>query len=659
MNITRLLTFDKRMGVDAQHLYWSIGALIVGLSAHVIILPPWITLTFAGVVLWRILIETKGWRLPPKYLRVTFAVVAMGSVAVAFRTINGLDAGTALLTIMAGMKILESRSRRDYTVLIFISYVLLFAALLSDQSLLRLPYILGATWLLAATLLRLHQTQPIDKRKALRLTGTVLLQALPLAILLFLLFPRLPGQFWALPSRHSAATGLSDEMTPGDISSLTQSGEPAFRVKFEGALPPPSDRYWRGPVLHEFNGRRWRRGGGRMMMQQTIATEGVAYRYKLTQEPTQRDWVFALDVPTSWPEGSVRLHDLQLVSRQPLTTLSSFTLESHARYRTPLVLTSAMRNLDTALPGKANPRMREFATTLRAASTSDLDYARAVLDKFRREEFFYTLSPPLLGDDAVDEFLFETRRGFCEHFASAFTSLMRAANIPARVVTGYQGGEFNSLGDYLLVKQSDAHAWSEIWLKDQGWVRIDPTAAVAPDRVELNLDAAIGDDESVPGRFLRINPFFSRARLTWDAVNNFWNNRVVDYNELKQRSLMQALGIKNPDYRTLVIAIAITFVAFFLALTAYLGWKHRPAKRDPLVTVYSQLCRKLARVGLGREDHEGPVSYLQRVAIVRPDLADQLRELRALYANLRYGPDPLQSEASRFKYLVNQFRVSQ
>jgi transglutaminase-like putative cysteine protease len=655
--ITHHLKFGTQVGVESQRLYWTMGALAIALLPHILHLPFWIPLVVASAALWRITIEKHAWRLPPKWLRIVIAFAAMTIVAMTFRTLNGLDAGTALLTIMAGIKLLETRGTRDCTMVIFIGYVLLFAALLYDQSLLRLPYILGISWLLTAALLRLHQSaRPTRVRTALRATGTVLLQALPVAVLMFLFFPRLPGQLWALPSRSNAATGLSDEMSPGDIAELIVSGEPAFRVQFAGELPVPAQRYWRGPVLHEFDGRRWRREQRQVQPREEIATDGPGYAYRITLEPTQREWVFALDVPTQWPEELARLYDMQLVANRPINTLASFALQSHPQFHTPPTLSRTMRALDTALPGNANPRTRALAKTLRATAGSDSAYIQALLEKIRREEFFYTLSPPLLGDDSVDEFLFDTRQGFCEHFASAFATLMRAANIPARVVTGYQGGEYNSLGDYLLVRQSDAHAWTEVWLADQGWTRVDPTAAVAPERIQHSMDAALSENESVPGRFLRSNPFFVRTRLAWDAVNNLWNNRVVQYNDAKQRSLMAWLGVKNSNYQSLVIVFAMTLLAFFICLALYLGRQYRPHKRDAIVVVYEELIRKLAHLNLAKQPHEGPVDYLQRAAARQPHLAPELRELRDIYVSLRYGPAPLPTELSRLKYLVNRFQ---
>jgi len=320
-------------------------------------------------------------------------------------------------------------------------------------------------------------------------------------------------------------------------------------------------------------------------------------------------------------------------------------------------LSRDLRARDMALDD-SNPRTRALAQQLRAASGSDVAYIEALLNKFRREEFYYTLKPPKLGANSIDEFLFKTHRGFCEHFASAFTVLMRAGGIPARVVTGYQGGEYNELGDYLLVRQSDAHAWSEVWLDDRGWVRVDPTAAVAPQRVESNLDAALDDSESVPGRFLRTYRVLARAQLAWDAVNNFWNDRIVQYNELKQRSLMARLGIQDANWRDLGFAFATALIVFFTTLTLYLGWLYRPRQRDRVAVLYERLCKKLARVTVPKAPYEGPRDYLERAAAARPDVAMELRELQSLYLNLRYGPANSPAELERLKYLVRRLTIA-
>jgi len=643
---------------ESRRLLWAMGALSLALLPHLDTIPLWVPLVAASIAIWRIAIELHAWRLPPRWLRLLIAFGALAGVATSYRTLNGLESGTALLAVMAGAKLLETRGARDYTVLIFIGYVLLFAALLYRQELFRVPYIVVTAWILTATLLRIHQTsRTVGTRSALRNTGVMVLQALPVAVLLFLLFPRLPGQFWALPARESATTGLSDEMTPGDIAELTISGAPAFRVKFDGELPPPRDRYWRGPVMHDFDGRRWRVNRMRFMPGPEIIAAGTAYSYRITMEPTQRPWLLALDIPTEWPERTVvRSSDLQLFTRQPISTLQSFDLRSHTQFKTATELSKTARAIDTALPDAANPRARAFALELRASVDTDAAFVQAILRKFTREQFFYTLQPPSLGDHPVDEFMFETRRGFCEHFASAFTALVRAAGIPARIVTGYHGGEYNELGEYLLIRQSDAHAWSEVWLEGQGWVRVDPTAAVAPQRIERDLSSAMGANEPVPGRFARQIPFLSRARLAWDAVNNFWNDRIVQYNELKQKSLLEWLGIDDPDWRDLGVAFAATLLTFFAVMSAYLAWKFRPRHRDPAQRAYDTLCRKLAKRALQRHPYEGPDDYLSRVALARPDLANVLDELRKLYVALRYAPTPTHAQLQRFRQAVRQLR---
>ncbi|HTJ17466.1 MAG TPA: DUF3488 and transglutaminase-like domain-containing protein [Steroidobacteraceae bacterium] len=647
-----------------QRLVWVIAALTLSVLPHASHIKAWILLLAAGAAALRLAIEVKQWQLPPKWLRGVLAFVALLAVLLDYRTINGIDAGTALLVLMAGMKLLETRTVRDLTVIVFLSYFALFAAFLYNQSMLQLPYMLVTAWLLTVTLMRIHQTTTsMSVREAVGITGKMFLQSLPLAILLFLLFPRLPGQFWAVvPVRGAATTGLSDEMTPGDVSDLSVSGALAFRAKFAGSLPPARELYWRGPVMHDFDGRTWRQRRYGFVPQEVTAVGGT-YRYEVMLEPHQRRWVFALDAPTRWPDRRVnRAADLQLWSDAPIATLSSFRLESATSYAVIGTLPQAMRNADLRLPDDRNPRSTALAREMRERAGSDEAFIAAVLDKFRNEQFFYTLEPPRLGLDSVDDFLFNTRRGFCEHFASAFTMLARAAGIPARVVTGYQGGEFNPLNGYVLIRQSEAHAWSEVWLEGRGWVRVDPTAAVAPDRIERGLEAVLSDGGESLGGFMRHNAWLSRLRLTWDAANTFWNNQVVDFGESQQQWLLERMNIGDGDWRELGIALVLTLVAFFGLMSAYLAWRFRPRARDPLAQIYDQLCRKLARHGLPRAAHEGPTDYVARVSQLRPELAQQLGEARNLYVALRYGPRSWgpqlnRSELSRLKFLVNQLKV--
>lgn len=641
-----------------RKLLWVIAGLSLAVVPHVPHLSPWIVVLALGAIAARIFLEVKGRSLPPKWLRILVAFGALFGVLISYRTLNGVEAGTALLVVMAGMKLLETRSVRDLTVIVFLSYFALFAAFLYNQELLRLPYLFATAWLLTATLMRVHQTTlTMPAREAAGLTGKMMLQALPLAVLLFVFFPRLPGNFWAIPARSQASTGLDDELSPGDVSELSISSAVAFRAKFTGELPPPSERYWRGPVLHDFDGRTWRRPLP-LYIPQVVRPVGESYRYRVTLEPHQRPWIFALDAVTQWPARTMRTSDMQLILRQgTIATLTSFDLESSTQYVVEAPLPTAMRNADLRLPADRNPRSVALAQRLRAQAGSDEAFVDAVLRMFREQEYFYTLEPPRLERDSVDDFLFNTRRGFCEHFASAFTVLARAAGIPARVVTGYQGGEYNPMGDYVIVRQSDAHAWSEVWLDGKGWVRVDPTAAVAPERIERGLDAAMPASETVPGRMLRTNRFLSSIRLAWDAANTFWNDQVVEFSEIQQRWLASKIGIEDLKLRDLGLAIALTFTVFFIVLSAYLALRFRPRHKDAVQQVYDELCRKFAKANLARLPYEGPNDYFSRLAAARPQLARELAEAQSIYIGLRYGPSPLHSNLSRFKFIVNQLEV--
>jgi transglutaminase-like putative cysteine protease len=641
-----------------QRLPWVVAGLALSVLPHVTHIAIWTLLIAAIAAAYRLTIEVKRQPLPPKWVRIGVAFAALIGVVASYRTLNGIDAGTALLIVMAGMKLLETSSTRDLTVVVFLSYFALFAAFLYNQNILLLPYMVVTAWLLTATLMRIHQTEAMPLREAAGTTAKMFLQALPLAVLLFLFFPRLPGQFWAVPPRTKALTGLSEEMTPGDVSELSLSSAIAFRVRFQGEPPPPRERYWRGPVLHHFDGRTWRRVATPYTPQE-IASSGATYRYRITLEPQEQNWVFPLDMVTGWNrDRAFRTGDFQLFARQQqIAVLTSFDLESTPTYVTTSELRKDLRHWDTTIPQNRNTRTIALAREMRERAGSDEAFIQSVLTKFGSEEFFYTLQPPALALNAVDDFLFNTKLGFCEHFASAFTVMARSVGIPARVVTGYQGGEFNAMGGYFIVRQSDAHAWSEVWLEGKGWQRIDPTAAIAPERIERGLDAAISAQEDVPGRALRNNAAFAKLRLAWDAANTFWNDQVVQFGEAQQNWLLAKLNVKDPRWEYLGVALVLTLIGFFGALTAYLAWKFRPRSRDPIAHVYEQMCRKLGKLGIPRQPHEGPNDYVARVALARPELAAQLAELRTVYVGLRYGPTPLPTQLSRLKYLVNQLQA--
>jgi transglutaminase-like putative cysteine protease len=621
-------------------LTWAAAALVSGVLLHVDRVPIWATATALLWVAWRFAAEIRSVRLPGTFAKFGVALLLIIAVVAHFQTVNGLAAGTALLVVMGSLKVLETHSARDRNVVIGAALFLLLAACLDRQSLMRAPLYLVHAWICCAALgVTTRGKIGMSNRATAMLAARTLLLALPLAVILFLFFPRMAGAFWTLPQSESATTGLSDSMSPGSISSLGESDEPAFRVHFESDPPPPEERYWRGPVLHDFDGYTWRQLPNQYYVRPNLRYLGPAYRYSVTLEPSSQRWWFALDTITESPNRRrVRLtFDHQLISNDPITRTISYNAVSYTRTESEGPISVLARRVDTALPPNRNPRSVSLAKEMRAQVSSHREYIDAVLGMFRGGGFEYTLTPPLLDLDSVDDFLFNTKRGFCGHYASAFVTMMRAADVPARVVTGYQGGEWNPIREYLLVRQSNAHAWAEVWLDGRGWTRVDPTAVVAPERLRRGLFDLIPQSASVGTRMLREVPWLADIRLRWDAVNDWWNERVVRFDMNTQLDLLKWLGFDAPDWRLLGYLLAAGLIAWLLVIAWHVGRSGRRAPVDRLARAYEKLCRKLAHAGVVREPHEGPLAYAATVSSRRPDLAAAARELLLNYASLRFG----------------------
>jgi transglutaminase-like putative cysteine protease len=626
--------------VTYTQLRWMCVCLALALAVHAASLPLWLLATIGAAAATRLALSARGYTAPPRTIRTVIALVSVVILFLQLRTFNGVAAGSALLSLVAGLKLLETQSRRDLYAVALIIYFLSLAALLRSESFWLLSYLLGVCWLTTATLLRLtHSTQPFHWRRSARYAGRISVQALPLALVFWLFFPRFEAPLWRAPSDgRSAETGLSDTMSPGDITDLALSDDVAFRVRFDGPPPPMAERYWRGPVLHDFDGRTWRRTvalhGGPVP---GLLPAGPVYRYVLSLEPHQHNWIFALDWPDEWDLSDAFLtSDYMLVRAALLSRPLDVKLSSHTHVQSAEPLSDAMRRRDTRLPEKRNPRTLELALELRRTHPDDRDYVDAVLDLFRRQPFFYTLEPPPLGLNSVDEFLFDTRRGFCGHYASAFAALMRAAKIPARVVTGYHGGTYNRFADYWIVSQSDAHAWDEVWLVGRGWVRVDPTSAVAPGRVEAGLEGSLAASSRLAGRWQRLS-WLSDARLQLDALRQLWRERILRFDQRSQDQLLTRLGIPEPDGEKVAMVMGVGLALVFVWLTWQIRREQRPDPKDPVVRAYDKLCRKLAAIGLPRRPHEGAESFAARVAIERPDLGARVGALCRRYSRLRYG----------------------
>jgi transglutaminase-like putative cysteine protease len=631
-----------RNGQSVLPLAWTVIALVGGVLLHADRVPFWATAAALLCVAWRSTAEFRRIPLPGRIAKVIVLFLLLGAVLLQFRTLNGLSAGTALLVAMGAIKLLETHTQRDRYIVIGVAFFLLLAACLDRQGLLRAPLYILQAWVCCTALgVGSRGETGMESRASARLSARSLILAVPLALVMFLFFPRMAGAFWTLPTGETATTGLSDSMSPGSISSLGESDEPAFRVHFETEPPPPEERYWRGPVLHDFDGYTWRQLPGQYYVRPALKYLGKEYRYRVTLEPTQERWWFALDTVTDTPDRRrVRLtFDQQLISNNPVTRTMSYTATSYTQTLTESPLSILAQRVDTRLPPDRNLRSIALAKQMRANAESDRAFVDAALALFRDGGFEYTLTPPLLNMDSVDDFIFNTRLGFCGHYASAFVTLMRAGGVPARVVTGYHGGEWNPLRQYFLVRQSSAHAWAEVWLDGKGWTRVDPTGVVAPERLRRGLFDVSPQSASAQQRLMRDVPWLADMRLRWDAVNDWWNERVVRYDLRTQLDLLSWLGFKDPDWRMLGYLLAAGLIGWLLAIAWHVGRALRRAPADRLARAYAKLCRKLARAGTPREAHEGPLAFASTIATRRPELAISVNGLLADYANLRYGND--------------------
>lgn len=649
-----------RRSASLPELSWLLAAVTIAAAPHLPHVAAWISLSLLAAALWRLGAALRRWPLPGRWSRGLLTLCGFLGVLFTYRRISGVDPGSALLMMMLALKLLETRRERDRVVVVLIAWFLLFAGFLREQALwsagyLMLGMLLGTAALLAST----RGSPPLNPLATLRLSARLLLPAVPLALALFLLFPRLPGPFWALPEQGGggARTGLTDQISLGDISELALSNEVAFRVRFTGPVPAPAELYWRGPVLERFDGRRWQAdpGSARQPAPRLPATgSGQAFDYEIILEPHGQRWLLPLETPQSWTVARSQLTGSgELLASSAIEQRMAWSGRSVAGGRLPA--SQPAGSPLTALPAGTSPRARALADQLRDSAGDDRAYLNAVLRLFREEQFFYTLQPPRLGSDPVDEFLFETRSGFCEHFASAFAVLARAAGIPARIVAGYQGGTRNPIGDYWIVRQSDAHAWVEVLL-DGHWVRIDPTSAVAPDRILSGLDpAALGAGLQGLERF-RPGALLDQLALSWDAASATWDRWVLAFGPDSQLALLQTLGVETPSTRTLVALLSVLLLVALVLLTWIYGRHAPPRQADPAEREWQRFCRRLARVSRARSPAEGPREYAEAIARQRPDLAAELLAIARLYLGLRYEGRGDAAALERFSRAVRRFR---
>ncbi|HIZ50722.1 MAG TPA: DUF3488 domain-containing protein [Candidatus Pseudomonas excrementavium] len=633
--------------IPRNSLVWLLIAQIVALAPHLPRLPLWMAALWLGCALWRVQIQRMRWPYPGLLVRVLALVLVTTGVFLVQGTLIGLDAAVMLLLMLFMLKLLEMRKPRDALVVIYLGFFIVAAAFLFDQGIPLALFQCFSLLVLVAALVGLQQTPGRnDPARAMRTGGLLLLQAVPLMVVLFVLFPRI-GPLWSVNAPgNQARTGLAESMAPADVAELARSGELAFRAAFDSTVPAQPQLYWRAMTLSRFDGRTWSRS--RFTTAGTLPDwqpQGEPVSYRVIAPASNQPWVFSLRGASSEDERLLLTGDFMLQARRPLGQAMSYVASSRMdSLLQPEELDPLQQRVNLQLPLGVDPRSRAFAAELRQAHPEDADLVQALLGHFNREPFHYTLRPDPLGQHSNDEFLFDSRRGFCAHFAGAMTFVLRAAGIPARVVAGYQGGEINPRGNYVLVHQFDAHAWVEVWLPGQGWVSVDPTFQVAPERIERGLQEALAEE----GSFLENSPlavaryrdigWLNDMRLFWDDLNYQWQLRVLGYQSERQLEFFRR-WLGTADWQRIGV---MSLGVLLLCMLPMALWILRPARRprDPQRRAWHTLNRRLARLQLQAKTGEGPRDWQQRLEQILPGQRMELAAFFDEYIRLSYATAP-------------------
>ena len=617
--------------------------LFVSYLPHVLWLPGWVSVFCCSLWSIRFLSDIKRWPPPGRLYIYGLTLLALTGVIV-FRggAFYGREAGTSLLALMLAVKPFEIRTYRDKMIAVFLTLFLLFTTLLFTQSLVLGIYLFACLVLIMAALIMVNQSRA-RVRVACSQAGLLCLQALPLAACCFFLFPRLPGALIGLRNLDSPSiSGLSETLSPGSLSHLVQSEAIAFRAAFAGSTPERRHLYWRAAVLWDCNGTTWTRGPTVDSPDPEFPFRNARTTYTLTLEPTGKTMLPALDLPLEAPPLASMLEGLTLQAKNKVDKKTHYQVTSTLNSTLPPDPGQIHRGrvLDRSL----NPRTQELMQTLSAGTTGPEEVVAKVRAFFRGQNFSYTLSPPRLrSTHLVDEFLFRTRQGYCSHFAQAFAWMMRSAGIPSRIVVGYQGGEENPMGDYLMVRQSDAHAWVEVVLPGKGWSRIDPTQIVAPARIASGMQHLLAQSGQ-RSLFLIDDDHWlmkigHRLQLSWDALNYHWYTWVVDYTLAKQNSLLNRLHLGTNVWQSLnrVIMVFTAFVLIFATVLAVMILPARTPATDPAELTYRRFRKKIQKLGVPVFPEEGPRDEGLRFAEQLPRQKKLIQEISDLYIQLRYA----------------------
>jgi len=600
---------------------------------------------------------------PSFFLRLLVILVLFFIILDSYGQIFGQQSGLALITIMTTLKLFEIKSNRDCYIVIYSSFFIIASTFFHSQSIWLFFYVFFVVLFLLSILISLSdRLKSTTLKKRFKISSQFIYSAIPLMLILFFLFPRLPGPLWALPNdAFSSKSGLSEEMSPGSINRLISSSAIAFRVKFENEIPAQADRYWRGAVLSSYDGKTWRRNDA-----EETAIANIKFNpdtnndihYQVTLEPTNLKWLFSLEHPFRYQTQYRYSREAMLLNKKVINNVISYNIGSQTTaINQSLFQQESYKN--RLLPINKNPKTIQFARELaKASSYNAKTYINNILHHFQNNNFVYTLSPDLLGTNAIDDFLFDSQKGFCEHYASAFVYLARAAGIPARVVIGYQGGEMNPLDDYMIVRQSDAHAWSEVWI-DNRWMRVDATAAVSPDRVEQGILNAGLEQGKLPLLLVSNIQLLKNASFLYDSFQNSWNNWVVGFNQKKQEDLMELLGFENTGASNLILLL-VSLMSIIGLIITWLFLKQVSVSSDRVQHYYDLFCLKLKKHGVQRRLNEGPQDFENRI-YNELTLSQQARNNMAFifkaYRSLHYGNQVNETLLNRYYKKIKSFKI--
>ncbi|MGE0622516.1 MAG: transglutaminaseTgpA domain-containing protein [Pseudomonadales bacterium] len=635
------------------------AAQVAVVLPYLLQLSPWVVAVGLFCGMWRTNVYLGRWDYPQRWVKALLVVACLAAVGISGVGAFSLEATASLLIAAFALKLIEMKSRRDAYVVIFLGYFAIATQFLFDQTILVTAYQLVAFMLVTAAMVGMNQRQSrVRPALSLKLAGTLVLQALPLTLVMFLLFPRM-APLWTVPLPGARTMGLQETVRPGDIANLTQSDELAFRAVINGPVPPPSQLYWRGLVYSDFEDGSWRAAERRRAAGE-LSSEPGDLSYEVLLEPTMQTWLYALENSTSQDPGIYRTVDGRLEAPEPVLSVFRYRAIRHGRQGDPEPLSETQRARETAIDAAANPRIQAHGRALLRQHGTPMAMARAVLLEVQQGAYRYTLSPPLYtGRDDIDAFWFDGQAGFCAHYASAFVYLMRSAGIPARMVGGYLGGELNPISGHLMVRQYDAHAWAEFYDPSLGWFRVDPTAAVAPERVERGLSAALSSEDRATLSLLsaaRLGEWdLAASVLRWaDSLEHRWNLWVVGYDSnFQSRFLEDLLGAVTPSRIGVAILAGGTVSLGLVAVVIF--WGRRPVQRHPVEKVFRDFSDKLAGFGYPRRPEESPSAFVRRVArqvglteaqigglvaeldtlLYNPAVAWGQREIRALRGQLR------------------------